>query len=377
MKASGQAKTQYLGAEYIRRMVTDMENVSAGLVIGAMLLLAVAILVLNDRIKARAYRKAMRQGRQPRWGLANHNTSWRIVARFVVLGALCVAVAFFVPGLKWSGWTTRALVFVAVGLVGGAGFIWRLWKLSQASALQLDSSSRRSADEASVANVRPAESDTEWLERSRDGMLPLDHGQNAGGIKTDAVSSVPNRCGLTRATSLPVASIPKGPPPTTAPYGTTGLTQLIWRNWCLLFSSREAILRQNYRMMALGQGKDVDDSMSLDQLRVASCGLPQCNEQAIVSAFRAGESRLVLCSRLVAAWFVWWASVFPLLVAGVWLLGRLNTLRANPALISSTLIKAIALLFVALGCGLCIQGFLARPLTAWLNRWFGSPRVLS
>ena len=125
---------------------------------------------------------------------------------------------------------------------------------------------------------------------------------------------------------------------------------------------------------ALGQGQDVDDSLSLDQLRVASCGPPRCHDQTVVSALTEAESRLVLCSRLVAAWFVWWASVFPLLVAGLWLLGRLNTLRANPELISSTLIKAVALLFVALGCGLCIQGVLARPLTAWLNRWFGSPK---
>ena len=42
---------------------------------------------------------------------------------------------------------------------------------------------------------------------------------------------------------------------------------IVWQSWGGLLRSREAILYQSYMEMAAVRGMDVDDSISLDELR--------------------------------------------------------------------------------------------------------------
>jgi hypothetical protein len=91
----------------------------------AMLLAAVTIVVVNDRLKERAQRKAIAKGRRPPARWAKHDTSWPLVASYVVLAGLFLLVAALAPGRAMSRWVLCLIVVGAMGLVAFGQWVWR------------------------------------------------------------------------------------------------------------------------------------------------------------------------------------------------------------------------------------------------------------
>lgn len=102
-----------------------MDNFSQNVLAVVMLLAAVAIVVVNDRIKERAQRKVIEKGRRPPARWANHKTSWPLVATYVVFAALFLLAAAMAPGRAMSRRVIFLVILSSFGLVALGGWVWR------------------------------------------------------------------------------------------------------------------------------------------------------------------------------------------------------------------------------------------------------------
>jgi hypothetical protein len=91
----------------------------------AMLLVAVAIVVANDRLKKRAARKAIEKGCRPATRWVNHQTSWPLVTTYVVFAGLFLLAAALSPGSAMSRGVICLVTLGAFGLVSLGGWLWR------------------------------------------------------------------------------------------------------------------------------------------------------------------------------------------------------------------------------------------------------------
>jgi hypothetical protein len=148
------------------------------------------------------------------------------------------------------------------------------------------------------------------------------------------------------------------------------VTRLFLLGWRDLARSREAILRQHYVNAAGSHGVSLDDSLSLDDARQGFLDSLQIRSQPSSSAIDSLESKIILGSRICAAWQVLWGTILPLSLTGWWSTHRVLSLpHNNLAALVSTLASSLLLFFVASFCGLFIQQVFARPFSAFMT-WF-------
>jgi hypothetical protein len=123
-----------------------MDSFAKNLGAVAILLAAVTIVVLNDRFKERAARKAIEKGRRPPARWANHRTSWPLVATYVVFAGLLLLAAALVPGRAMSRGVICLVILGAFGLVALGGWIWRRVRSGRSRQHSVAAQPREAAD---------------------------------------------------------------------------------------------------------------------------------------------------------------------------------------------------------------------------------------
>jgi FtsH-binding integral membrane protein len=105
------------------------ESIDPGAVflVGFMGLAAIAIVVLNDRLKERAVRRAEDAGRKPRDHWTHHKTYWDEVAGLVLTLILFAVATLISPGQKMSRGVALWSAFFAALLIGTFKLI-RAWR---------------------------------------------------------------------------------------------------------------------------------------------------------------------------------------------------------------------------------------------------------
>jgi hypothetical protein len=134
-----------------------MDNFAANVGAVAMLLAAVTIVVVNDRFKERAQRKAVERGRKPSARWANHKTSWPLVATYVVFAGLFLLVAALAPGSAMSRGVILLIILGAFGIVAVGGWVWRRVRSGRSGQTSVTAQLRDAADPAAAITSRAGE----------------------------------------------------------------------------------------------------------------------------------------------------------------------------------------------------------------------------
>lgn len=166
-----------------------------------------------------------------------------------------------------------------------------------------------------------------------------------------------------------------GPDAPTRKAQAASLCKAILEAWGYLFQSREVLLIRIYTSWTGDRGDDLIAPLTLDEVRrrLEAAKGPMHPSEAGREAF---ESRLVLWTRLSAAWTVFWTTVGPAAVVAVFFV---SLFRTAPATVSvggrwTISLVAAALLFpFACLAGLAIQNLFVRPITYALNRLLFPP----
>jgi hypothetical protein len=138
--------------------------------------------------------------------------------------------------------------------------------------------------------------------------------------------------------------------------------------WRELFQPRERILRGIYQNTANANNVPLDPTASLDEARqLLAKSLPHIVPDNDFTRDSV-ESRWAICARLMAAWPVFWFSVFPFAVAGAFLAVRWNQMpvRSVEAVVINVLLAG-GIFFVSTIAGLFLCTFSTRPFVAFLN----------
>ena len=159
-------------------------------------------------------------------------------------------------------------------------------------------------------------------------------------------------------------------PVATADKPATPLRRVIFDAWSKLWRPRDVILRECYVEGAKTAGIDLSQAASLDAVRQEYfTRLP--GGVAPSDYDRDGiERRMVLGTRMVSAWIVWWTGCVPL--AGVsWLFRRQIALLPGPDWMAATvtLVGSFCAFWLFAILGLLVQALFIRPFMAFLNWW--------
>ena len=156
------------------------------------------------------------------------------------------------------------------------------------------------------------------------------------------------------------------PSPTVLAHDAIALMKLVWRSWCELFMSSDAILCRRYRENALTQHREPGSSVSLDELRHECVRYALRNNVEFIVAFvRSSEARAVFWSRLRAAWVAFWTLGLPVLLSGWWLMNRLDTVRDGSEAVNHTFVGVISLYVATTIAGTAIQAILSGPMLVY------------
>jgi len=146
--------------------------------------------------------------------------------------------------------------------------------------------------------------------------------------------------------------------------------------WRQLTKSRNTIICEFYVGLAKSKGMTLDRTVSASEARERCCGSRAMPLGSTDVGLDSLESKLVLASRISAAWMVLWTSFLPLAAVALWVAHRWTSVPdRNVILIVCTCTIAIVLFFVAAFFGLLIQAIFVRPFLAFVNWFVGLPDV--
>jgi len=158
----------------------------------------------------------------------------------------------------------------------------------------------------------------------------------------------------------------------TADKPSTTLRRVIFDAWSNLWRPRDVILRERYVEGARTAGIDLSQAATLDEVRQQY--FAQISGPTAPSDYdRDGyERRMVLWTRMVAAWMVWWTGCVPL-AGACWLFRRQIALLPGPDAMSATVtvLGAICTFWLFCVLGLLVQALFVRPFCAVLTWWIG------
>jgi hypothetical protein len=163
-------------------------------------------------------------------------------------------------------------------------------------------------------------------------------------------------------------------PIATADKPTIPLRRVIFDAWSNLWRSRDVILRERYVEGARAAGIDLSHAASLDELRhqyftrLPDVTMPSDYDR---DAF---ERRMVLGTRLVSAWMVWWTGCVPLACV-LWVFYRRIMLLPGPDWMAATvtLVGSFCAFWLFAILGLLAQALFIRPVVAAMTWWMAKP----
>jgi hypothetical protein len=156
----------------------------------------------------------------------------------------------------------------------------------------------------------------------------------------------------------------------TADKPAASLRRVIFDAWSNLWRPREVILRERYVEGARAAGVDLSQAVSLDDVRQQYFARMSATTAPSDYDRDGFEHRMVLWTRMVAAWMVWWTGCVPLACVG-WLFRRQIALLPGPDWMAATvtLLGAFCAFWLFCLLGLLLQALFLRPFVAFLNWW--------
>jgi hypothetical protein len=149
---------------------------------------------------------------------------------------------------------------------------------------------------------------------------------------------------------------------------TVPLHTAIFKAWADLLQSREALLLRVY-LRSLGDlGVDSPLPITLEEAR-HRFGAAQGNPDPPISARDSLESKLVLGTRMIAAWVVLWTTLAPAALVAWFCVNRILSMPDRNWLSLGFVPIAFVILFPVFSViGLFLQSIFIRPFNAFLDR---------